>query len=244
MRQIKGLLVLVFCFLFSIAGHSTINIGTLPYDPPYIISPHEGFDIDLSRMLCQRLKEQCNIIPMGAKQIYQELKNGKIDIAIAGITISPELQKEFIFSLPYMFSQGQFLTLKGSSINSINDLNGTTVGVIIDSLSGRVFYNYLIKNHPDQFRIKSYESVENMFAALSNKTIAAVFLYRSDVNYWNHNGGNMFKPLGPVVTLGEGLAIMALPEKQELIEKINGVLDEMEQDDTYLDLYKTYFSNQ
>jgi arginine transport system substrate-binding protein len=214
------------------------------YDPPFIISMHEGFDIELSRMICEHLKLQCKLMPMGSKQLYQALQNGQVDLAIAGITISAERKNNFIFSLPYMLSQGQFMTLKSSSINSIEGLDGTTVGVIRDELSGGVFYHYVMNNYHQKFKINQYNTVEDMFAALSNKTISAVFLYRSDVTYWNHNGSNLFKSLGPVVTLGEGLAIMSLPQHADLIHKINQVLIQMEQNDTYINLYKTYFSNQ
>lgn len=244
MWRLKTFFALVFCFFFPFSSYSAIKIGTLVYDPPFVISAHEGFDIDLSRLLCERMKAQCQLMPMSSKQLYQALQLGKIDMAIAGITISSSRKADYIFSLPYMLSKGQFLTLSDSNINSVHDLQGSTVGVIRDELSGGVFYNYVTHNYQGQFKINQYDTVEDMFAALSNKTISAVFLYRSDVNYWNHNGSNMFKPLGPVVTIGGGLAIMALPKNQDLIGQINKLLQQMEQDNTYLGLYKTYFSNE
>lgn len=245
--KVKGMLLgLVFCFFFSTLSHSTVRIGTLVYNPPFVISSSEGFDIDLSHLLCSRLKIKCQLIPIkNTKQLYQALENGQVDLVIAGVTISPARQKDHVFSLPYMLSKGQFLTLKDQShINSEADLEGSTVGVIKDELSGGVLYAYVLNKYQGKLKVNQYDTVENMFAALSNKTISAVFLYRSDVNYWNHNYGNLFKTLGPVVTLGEGIAIMAQSKNSNLIDRINKVLQQIEQDDTYLALYKTYFSNQ
>ncbi|USQ13655.1 transporter substrate-binding domain-containing protein [Legionella lytica] len=124
------------------------------------------------------------------------------------------------------------------------ELKGSTIGLIKDELSGGVLYSYIINNFPGTFKINQYNSVEDLFAALSNKSIAAVFLYRSDVNYWNHNVSNSFKTIAPVVTLGEGFAVMATPRNENLITRINKVLLQMEQDSSYLKLYETYFSNQ
>lgn len=245
MKSIRTAVIVMSCFFFSTFSYSITKIGMQEYDPPYIISPHQGFDVDLSHMFCTQLKLECqfNFIK-STDQLYEALKNGQVDLAISGITISAVREKEFIFSLPYMLSEGQFLTLRQSKINSVNDLNGSSVGVIRDGLSGGVIYSYVANNFKGKFKVDQYDNVEDMFADLSNKKISAVFLYRSDVNYWNHNSGNIFKPLGPVITLGKGLAIMATPKNSNLIEKINKFLQQMEANNTYLNLYRIYFSNQ
>lgn len=245
MKPIGIAVLVISCCFFSTFSYSTIKIGMQEYDPPYVISPHQGFDVDLSHMLCTHLKLECQFIFIkSTNQLYDALKNGQVDLAISGITISAVREKEFIFSLPYMLSEGQFLTLRENNINSVDDLNGTNVGVIRDMLSGGVIYSYVANNFQGKFTIHQYDSIEDMFADLSNKKISAVFLYRSDVNFWNHNSGNIFKPLGPVITLGKGLAIMASAKNSNLIEQINKVLQQMEENNTYLNLYRIYFSNQ
>ncbi|WED42106.1 transporter substrate-binding domain-containing protein [Legionella cardiaca] len=243
MSQVK-ILLLFFCLFTSFSGYSNIKIGTLTYDPPFIISATQGFDIELSGLLCKYLQEECQLIPKkNSTRLYKALQNQEVDLAIAGITISQSRKSDFIFSLPYLLTKSQFLTLKNSNIDSIEDLKNTTVGVIRDELSGGVLYHYLVNNYQGQFKINQYDDVEDLLDALNNKTLSAVFLYRSDVVYWHENGGNSFKPMAPVVMLGEGIAIMALPQKIKLIERINKVLLQMEKDDIYLRLYKTYFSN-
>ncbi|MGM9455220.1 transporter substrate-binding domain-containing protein [Legionella bozemanae] len=245
MKSIKILPGLIFCFFFSTFSHSAVKIGTLFYDPPFIISTGEGFDIELSRLICKHLEIECELIPKkGPNQLYDALKNGEIDLAISGITVSPVRKADYIFSLPYLLSKNQFLTLKQNHFDSIDDLNGSKIGVIHDELSGGVLYSYLNKNYQNKFKIIEYETPEDMFAALHDKTISAVFLYRSDMNFWNQNGNDLFKPLGDVVVLGEGIAIMAKPQQAALIARINKILEKIEEDDSYLTLYQTYFSNQ
>ena len=245
MTSNKFLLGLICCFFFSTFSYSAIRIGTLFYDPPFIISPNEGFDIELSRLICKHLELKCELIQMkGPQELYEALKNGDVDLAMSGITVSPARKKDYIFSLPYLLSKDQFLTLKNNHFNSIDDLEGTTIGVIHDELSGDALYSYLLKHYKNKFKINEYKTVEDMFAALSDKEISAAFLYRSDADFWNQNGNNLFKPLGATVILGEGIAIMATPEHAALIKRINKILVQIEGDQSYLSLYKTYFSNQ
>lgn len=245
MKQVRNIFLVLSCVFFSALSYGATKIGMLMYDPPYVISAREGFDVDLSHILCKNLKLTCQFsFFKNSQDLYESLKSGRIDLAISGITISPAREKDFLFSLPYMLSQGQFMTLKKNHYNSVDDLTGTTVGVIKDTLSGGVVYSYLINNFQNQFKIIQYDNVENMLAALSNHTVSAVFLYRSDVSYWNHNSGNIFQTLGPVITLGKGLSIMSTPKNKDLIDRINNYLQYMEKNNTYLNLYRIYFSNQ
>ena len=237
-------LLLALCFFFSASGYSTINIGTLIFKPPFIYSPGNGFDIDLSHLLCHRLRERCNVMPMGINELYRKLQEGKIDIAIGGIPISYSLKINFIFSLPYMLSKGQFLVLKKSRMDSIEELHGKTVGLLQNPLNGGVFYKYLLEHYSGYFKIKLYNDLEDVLADLNNKTIAAAFLNRSSVNYWMQAGGDQFKSLGPVFTIGDGIAILALPKNKKLIERINEVIDDIEKDNTYIKLYNIYFAKE
>ena len=237
-------LLIAFTLLLSSLSYATLKIGTLMFKPPYILSPGTGFDIDLAEQICKRLHEECKFIPMGMNELYTKLQEDKIDLAMGGIPISYPLKIHFIFSLPYMLSKGQFLTLNNNQINSINGLQGKTVGVLRNILNGGVFYGYLLLHYQKLFQIKRYDDIEDLLADLNNKTISAAFLDRSSVNYWSQEGGDQFKPLGAVQTIGDGIAILTLPKNKLLIERINAILQIMEKDNTYSKLYETYFADE
>ncbi|BCA96866.1 hypothetical protein TUM19329_32270 [Legionella antarctica] len=181
---------------------------------------------------------------MDIDQLYQKLQDGKIDLAIGGIPISYSLQIKFIFSLPYMLSKGQFLVLKKNQMNSINQLQGLTVGILHNPLNGGVFYKYLLDHYKGQFTIKLYNDIEDVLADLNNQILAAAFLNRSSVNYWIQQSGEEFKSLGPVSIIGDGIAIMAIPKNKQLIERINKFIQAIEKDNTYMKLYDVYFANE
>lgn len=241
--QIRALLAGLSLLVYSV-GYATINIGTLMFKPPYILSPGNGFDVDLAQLICKRLKEQCKFVPMGMSALYQKLQDGKVELAIGGIPISYDLKIDFIFSLPYLLSEKQFLILKESPVNSLNDLKGTTVGLLLNKLNGGVSSEYLVKHYGKLFKIKVYNDIEDIMLDLNEQLISAAFLDYASVNYWIQQGGDQFKSLGPVLRVGNGIAILALPKNQALIDRINGALKDIEKDDSYLKLYKTYFTNE
>lgn len=237
--------ILFFCLAaIPVVVYANVKVGTVYFYPPYVISTEEGFDIDLMRILCRGLREDCQLVPMNFDELYPALDKGEIDIAIAGVTIPKNRQDSYVYSLPYMISKAQFLILKESGIRSINDLNGKSVGVLtVGNAQDSVFYDYLCSGN-EQFDIKEYRNTDDIINALTNGSIAAAFLHRSAANYWVMNGDNQFQTLGDTFLLGDGIAIVALPKNIILIQRINQQLQQIEQNGTFLNLFNMYFYNE
>ncbi len=238
------LLGLLLSFSLHTPVYANIKVGTVFFYPPFVMSTGDGFDIDLIRTICQRLQETCEFYPMNYNQLFTSIDMGKVDIAIAGIAISPERLTKYTFSLPYMLSKGQFLTLKSSNIHSIEDLKNKKVGVIKGELEGSAIYNFLIHNFSDLFQVVQFNDMEDLITAVNDGDISAAFIHRSAANYWVQNGGNQFQTLSTPLTYGDGIGIMALPAKASLIQRINQQLQTMEEDNSYVNLYKIYFGNE
>lgn len=238
------LVPLLFCLFCSVALSAPLKVGVLTFDPPYVYSTTEGFDIELINSICEKLSLQCQLLPMNYHEFFQSLDNETIELAIGAIFINPVSEEHYMFTLPYMVGKGQFLTLRSSSIQSPADLKGQIVGVIKGNPVGNTFANYINQNFPGQFQLKDFESVNDLITDLTNKTIAAAFLRRSSANYWEQNGDGVFKTFGPIVTIGSGMGIMTLPKNTALIQQINGLLEKMEADGSYLTLYNIYFPSE
>lgn len=222
-----------------------LKVGTVLFEPPFIMSPTQGFDIDLMKLLCIRLKEKCTIIPMDFNKLFSALDSGQVDLAIGGIVISDERKKKFIFSTPYLLSKAQFLILsKNKTITSVDALAKSNVGVIKGEEEGGTFYNYLIDNHAEQFKVIEFNDMEDIINALTDGSISAAFLHKSTANYWIENGGGQFQDLGKDMLLGDGLGIMALSANIKLIQRLNQQLIDIEKGNSYLNLYNMYFANE
>lgn len=240
MKMKNILLAMCICCSISTSSFANLKIGTLFFYPPFIITLNEGFDVQLIQLLCKGLNQTCDMYQMDLSQLYKGLNSGTIDMAIGGIAIPLSPDPTYIYSLPYMLSQGQFMVLNTDAIKSTNDLNGSTVGVIAGREGGGPFYDYLQSTYVGKFQIKMFDDVEDLVTALNNKSISAAFFHSPSVNYWIQNSSSQFKTLGEGLTIGDGLGIISMPKNKLLMEQINQLLQKLATESVYLDLYNNY----
>jgi arginine transport system substrate-binding protein len=231
---------IVFFFMaFSLQAKNLV-IGTIANAPPfeYQVTTNElvGFDIDLMHALCKRTHHHCSFKLYDFHGLFSAIKHGEIDLAIAGIIISQERRKQFLFSLPYKINTFQYLTLANSTVTNIKQLQGKRIGVYKNSPEDEVVY----KHFSGHLNITFYEHVDDMLEALEHKDVDAIVMEYSRAIYWISNSKKL-KMLGRPFRSGEGYGIAAKLDKTELIDEINKSLTEMENDGTYLQLYQTYF---
>ncbi|WP_158617458.1 transporter substrate-binding domain-containing protein [Legionella sp. km772] len=227
----------MFIYFSSFSAYATIRVGIPFYKPPFIIDKYDGFDINLMNIICERLQEHCEFQPMLFHTLYISLENKEIDLAIGGLTISEERETLFLFSQPYLASNGTFLVLANSPLKTAADLEQKNIGVIQDSVYG----DYLLDQYGSKVKIVSFIGPLLMFFALNSHQIDAIFSDERSVNYWIQHNDGVFKVLGKPCPIGSGFAIMANPDSTNLINAINGILKQLEQDGTYDQLYEQYF---
>ncbi|KTD20914.1 arginine-binding periplasmic protein [Legionella lansingensis] len=244
MKQFRTALLAFFLSLYLPSTYADIKVGTVFFDPPFVTSMNQGFDVELILLLCQKINTPCQLMPMDFNKLFPALDNGTIDLAIGGIVISEARLKKYIFTLPYMLSKGQFLISNKSTLQTLNDLAREKVGVLKGEQDSSVFANYLNQNFPGQFTIIDFDDIEDLVNALSTGNIAAAFIHESTALYWQQNGGGQFKLLGTPTIVGEGIAIMTLPQNNQLVQQLNAQLQAIEKDGSYLNLYQTYFGQE
>lgn len=225
--------------LCSASTYATIKIGTPAFNPPFEISDTEGFDMDLMQILCQRISEECKFYPMEKHTLYDALNQRQVDLVIGGFTISDARSINYIFSLPYIVSNGTFIVLKSQFFRSVKDLAGKKIGVI----EGSDYEQFLVEQFGSQCQVITYQGPIHLMAGLKNGEISAAFLDTFSRDYWVSYSSGEFTSLGDTVPVGSGMAIMALPEQAPLLDRINQQIKLMESDGTYINLYNNYFSN-
>lgn len=223
--------------LGSATSYATIKIGTPAFNPPFEVSDTEGFDIDLMQSICRRINEDCKFYPMEKRMLYDALNQRQVDVAIGGFTISESRSINYIFSLPYIVSNGSFIVLKNQLFTSINDLAGKKIGVV----EGSDYEQFLAEKFGSKFQVVTYQGPLHLMDGLEKGEISAVFLDSFARDYWVSYNSDEFTSLGDTVPVGCGMAIMALPEQAPLLNRMNQQIKLMESDGTYLKLYNNYF---
>lgn len=219
-----------------------ITIGTMIYDPPFEIAAGDqkhfyGFDIDLIQEICNRIKVDCHFKAFSFSQLFTETLAGNIDLAIAGISITPERSQQFLFSLPYLTSSGQFIAKITNPTSSINALYGQKIG----TEKGTVFKSLIEASFNKKVTVNEYNTQQELLQALTNNNVSFVMLDTATAQYWVANSDNKFKSIGKSIDIGTGYGIMSSVDQQQLIAAINKALLNMQNDGTYLKFYKRYF---
>ena len=134
------------------AGGNTIHVVThANWNPFEYMEKGEivGFDIDLTREAVKRAGLTMDLTDAGWEALFEQIRSHQADMAVSGITITPERQASYLFSKPYFISRQAILVKEGADIHSAQDLmNGKEVAVQNGSTGQEALEKLLGKNHP------------------------------------------------------------------------------------------------
>lgn len=229
-----------FYFLISPLWAKDLIIGTISHAPPFEFQDEKkglsGFDIDIMNELCKRMDVHCTFKLYDFHRLLNILQQGKVDLAIASIVITPERSQQFLFSLPYKINSLQLVTLATAKYQNYAQLKNKRIGVY----KGPIAQLFIAQKLDGQAEVQQYDDVEDLYSALENKEVDAIAVELERAVYWLANTQG-FKMIGKPVHIGEGYGIAAPLGQTQLIEQINQQIKNMEQDGTYLKIYKLYF---
>lgn len=123
----------------------TLVIGTEAFAQPFVYKQDgklKGFDIEVAKAIAKEAGYKTKFVEYNWSGIFGALDSGKIDTIAHEITVTPDRQKQYHFSDPYLYSSETFVVAKNSSIKSLNDLKGKTV-LVSAGTDGQVEANSL-----------------------------------------------------------------------------------------------------
>ncbi len=227
-------------------GADVIEAGTLTVcsDVPY--PPFEdfdkgselgfkGYDVDIVNEIAERLDLELTIkdSSFDALQSGQALNAGQCDLAASAMTITDDRKKNLDFSDGYYDSQQSLLVPADSDIASIDDLDGVKVGVQ-QGTTGKTY----TEENADGAKIVTFPSDAEMFQAIKAGQVDAL-LQDLPVNL-DHTKDGQFKVVETYET-DEQYGFAIKKGNSQLVEDVNGALDEMREDGTYDEIYNKYF---
>ncbi len=122
-----------------------------------------GFDVDVAKKMAEILGLQVKFENPAWETIPAGLNQGKYDVSIGSMTVTPERQKALDFTEPYYYTSGQVFVKKGGpQITSVKDLDGKKVGVG----AATTYYDYLKANSTAD--VKTYTTDADAFPDLRN----------------------------------------------------------------------------
>jgi glutamine transport system substrate-binding protein len=255
MRKLAGyfaaFLLLAFCIVGCEPKNNTLVVGCDKNFVPFVFSQdgkYVGFDIDLWEAIAQELGLEYQLQPMDFNQLIPALKDKKIGVAIAGMTITSKREEDVDFSHPY-FDAGLLLMVRADTkdINSISDLNGKIVATKQGTTSADFVKSLKLVDHRagntptyQSDEMKLFPEIESAYKALADGGVDAVIFDSPSVLYHlKSEGKGSLKTTGPLYKR-QSYGIAFQPGS-DLKEKVSVTLLKFMEDGTYNKIYKKWF---
>lgn len=247
----------------------TIRIATEGAFPPFNLTRQDGtldgYDVDLSNAMCERMKANCTIIAQPWEGIIPALNAGKYDAIVAAMSANPERAKVVSFTIPYAAGGVSFVTSKNNSLAEVPyvdtlirlddakdadslqaalaELNtvfsGKVAGLQAATIATEFFQEYL----PD-VEVRKYKGNEAELDLAAGRVdmIMGSLMYLDDlIKQEGKENLVLFGPRFGGGLLGQGAAIAVRQEDDALREKLNAALEEMKADGTMKEISMKWF---
>jgi len=223
-----------------------LRICTDPSWPPFeSLSPEtgqvEGFDIELARLLAERLAPgldlRVEVVSVGFDSLYDALLAGRCDAVFSALPYDPLLTRDVAYSISY-FNAGPILVVRADTtgIEGVEDLAGRVVGVDWGFVpGGDSRQRDLLRTLP----VRRYDTAADALRALHAGEVEAAIVDRiSALDYTRECEGLEFvgEPIQDV-----NYVIPVRLDSHLLLEKIDEALLEMRQDGTLEALQEVWF---
>lgn len=153
------LLIVWNCFVPNQAAiPDVIRIGVEDDYVPFSYTDEKGqrvgFDVDISSALCKKLNFRCEILPMPFGKLLPELSKGNLAMVVAGIGITPDRAKHFLFTNVYYRSRSFFIT----NNRKLAPASTANAAKLVIGVQKDTFQQELIEKHfiPAGAKMKTY----------------------------------------------------------------------------------------
>lgn len=216
----------------------TLTVGTdTPY-PPFEFGSapdYDGFDIDMVNEIATRLDLETKYVDTAFDTIFTDVANGKFDLVASAATITPDRQKVVNFSDPYYSAQQALLVPEGSDINSVEDLDGVTVGAQ-NGTTGKDF----AENETNASAVQGYPNGPAAIEAVRNGQVDATIIDQPVAQDAIDKGQTGFE-VATTIPTGELYGLAMAKNTPALLEAVNGALAEMKKDGKLDEIYQKWF---
>lgn len=195
-----------------------------------------GFEIELWEAIAEENDWTYEYNTMNFSGIITALQTGRVDGAIAAITITSQREETMDFSHAY-YDSGLMLMVRSDNeaVRGIDDLAGKTLAVTTGTTSD----DYASDNLPDT-ELRRFSRAEQAYLEVRAGRVDAALHDTPNVMFYIETAGD-----GEVQAVGENLEAqsyaMAFPRNSELRNDFNIGLLRMMEDGRYAELYERWF---
>lgn len=207
-----------------------ILVGTSADFPPFSFIENDqivGFDIDLINEIGRRLQQEIEIKNMPFGTLLPTLQLGQIQVIAAGLSATVERAKHVLFTTPYLDNNPfVIVSLAANPVKDISDLYNQEV-IVNEGYTADIYLSNI-----DKFNLKRLKTPAEAFLALkSGRAKAFVTAQDTVAPFFAQYDANDFN-LVEIPNTSENTSLAFAPQYPQLRQKIQAVLDEMQNDGT------------
>ena len=213
-----------------------LTMGTNAYFPPYEFyegSKIVGIDAEVAGAIAEKLGLELKIEDMEFDSIITAVTQGKVDMGLAGMTVTEERKQNVNFTDSYATGVQVVIVKEDSDIKTIEDLEGKKIGVQL-STTGDIYCS-------DQFGEENVEKYNKgndaVLALVSGKVDCVVIDNEPAKSFVKANEG--LKILETEYAL-EDYAACISKDNEELLKAVNEALNELIKDGTLQKIVDKY----
>jgi polar amino acid transport system substrate-binding protein len=202
----------------------------------------DGFDMALIKAIGEKLGVEVEIQNMEFGSLITSI-GSKIDIAIAGMTVTDERKNAVDFSEPYYDAVQYVILPADSAIAAKEDLLGKTIGCQLGTTREYLIDDIIAEDGATQK--KSYNKAVDAVNDLLNGRLDCVIIDRNPAMVFQSNYPDQIK-LSDGADFGfeaEQYAIAMPKGDTALVEQVNAALAELKSDGTFDKLVEQYIEN-
>ncbi len=218
----------------------TLKVGCdtsfVPFCFPDDSNVYTGFDIDLLAALSEYLGFDYNLQPMDFTALLMSVQTSKLDMAMAGITITDARAEVMDISTPYYDAGLQiFVKEDNDEITQIADLEGKKIAL----KEGTASVTYISEN-VNNCTVTTFPNIESAYLEVQRGAADAVVYDAPNMKYYlSQNPDSGCKVVGDLVD-GCQYGIM-LQKGSDYTEYIDAAIAVFMEDGTYDALYEKWF---
>ena len=223
---------------------TTVNAGKLTMStnaafPPYEMTTDsgdlEGIDIEVAGAIAEKLGLELQVDDMDFDAALLATQSGKSDMVMAGVTVTDERQKVMDFSDTYAEGIQSIIVPEDSDIASADDLTGKAIG----TQRGTTGYIYCTNDFGED-NVIAYDDGLTAVQALNNGQVDAVVIDNAPAKEFV--AANTGLKILDTAYAQEDYAIGVAKGNTELLNAINGALEELKADGTLQAIVDKYIN--
>ena len=226
------------------AAVTTVNAGKLTMStnaafPPYEMTTDsgdfEGIDIEVAGAIAKKLGLELQVDDMDFDAALLAAQNGKSDMVMAGVTVTDERLKVMDFSDTYAEGIQSIIVPEDSDIATADDLSGKAIG----TQRGTTGYLYCTDDFGEE-NVIAYDDGLTAVQALNNGQVDAVVIDNAPAQEFV--AANPGLKILDTAYAQEDYAIGVAKGNTQLLDAINGALEELQADGTLQAIVDKYIT--